>query len=103
MPCQINGWLPISLGRRLDVVRIFLTEQNLPNLTSLIVNAGTGEVGSAFGANAESNRAEVAAFDWNTVTDEFNLHISSLRQKIEIRARPKISHEAAKKAMSDYY
>lgn len=61
--------IPVSLGRRLDVVRLFLTEQKLPNLTSLIVNAGTGEVGSAFGANPEQVRAEVAAFDWSTVSE----------------------------------
>ncbi|MCO4090743.1 MAG: hypothetical protein HEQ34_02170 [Sphingorhabdus sp.] len=99
----VQSAIPISLGRRLDVVRIFLAEQKLPNLTSLIVNAGTGEVGVAFGSDAERIRAEVAAFDWSTVSDEFNLHISSLRKNIKPRSRPKISSEAARNLMSEYY
>lgn len=99
----IQSAIPISLGRRLDVVRSFLAEQKLPNLTSLIVNAGTGEVGVAFGSDAESIRVEVAAFDWSTVSEEFDLHISGLQKNIEARPRPKISSEAARKLMSEYY
>ena len=95
--------IPVSLRRRLDVVRLFLTEQKLPNLTSLIVNAGTGEVGSAFGANPEQVRAEVAAFDWSTVSEEFDLHIEGLRKGIAVRSRPKRTRDEAKKVMSAYY
>lgn len=95
--------IPVSLGRRLDVVRLFLTEQKLPNLTSLIVNAGTGEVGSAFGANPEQVRAEVAAFDWSTVSEEFDLHIEGLRKGNAVRSRPKRTRDEAKKVMSAYY
>lgn len=95
--------IPVSLGRRLDVVRLFLTEQKLPNLTSLIVNAGTGEVGSAFGVNPEQVRAEVAAFDWSTVSEEFDLHIEGLRKGIAVRSRPKRTRDEAKKLMSAYY
>lgn len=99
----VQSAIPISLGRRLDVVRIFLAEQKLPNLTSLIVNAGTGEVGVAFGADAENIRAKVAAFDWSSVSEEFNLHISSMRKNIDAHSRPKISSEAARNLMSEYY
>ena len=95
--------IPVSLRRRLDVVRLFLTEQKLPDLTSLIVNAGTGEVGSAFGANPEQVRAEVAAFDWSTVSEEFDLHIEGLRKGIAVRSRPKRTRDEAKKVMSAYY
>ena len=35
--------IPVSLGRRLDVVRMFLNEQKLPDLTSLVVNVGPGK------------------------------------------------------------
>jgi len=99
----IQRAIPISLGRRLDVVRMFLSEQKLPNLTSLVVSADTGEVGSAFGANPEQVRTEVAAFDWRAVSEEFDLHIDGLRKNIATLARRKISREAAKKEMSDYY
>lgn len=59
----IQNAIPVSLGRRLDVVRMFLDREELPDLTALVVNAGTGEVGSAFGANPESVRESVGAFD----------------------------------------
>lgn len=95
--------IPVSLGRRLDVVRMFLNEQKLPDLTSLVVNAGTGEVGSAFGGNPEQVRAEVAAFDWSAVSEDFDLHIEGLRKEIQARARPKLKRDAAKKVMFEYY
>ena len=94
--------IPVSLGRRLDVVRMFLNRESLPDLTVLVVNAGTGEVGSAFGADPDRVRAEVAAFDWGKVAEEFNLHISDLRKRIEATKRPKISRDRAKQMMVDY-
>jgi hypothetical protein len=94
--------IPVSLGRRLDVVRLFLNRESLPDLTVLVVNAGTGEVGSAFGANPDAVRAEVAAFDWSTVAEEFDLHISGLRKSIEATKRPKITRDSAKQMMADY-
>lgn len=95
--------IPISLGRRLDVVRMFLNEHALPDLTSLIVNADTGEVGSAFGADPVHVREQVAAFDWSTVSEEFVLHIEGLRNTAMARARPKRKRDEAKKLMSAPY
>jgi len=95
--------IPISLGRRLDVVRMFLNEHALPDLTSLIVNADTGEVGSAFGADPVHVREQVAAFDWSTVSEEFVLHIEGLRNTAMARARPKRKRGEAKKLMSAHY
>lgn len=95
--------IPISLGRRLDVVRMFLNEHALPDLTSLIVNADTGEVGSAFGADPVHVRQQVAAFDWSTVSEEFDLHIEGLRKEAAARSRPKRKRDEAKKLMSVHY
>lgn len=47
-------------------------------------------------------RAEVAAFDWSAVAEEFNLHIAGLRRGIEATQRPKITRDSAKEMMSDY-
>lgn len=99
----VQNAIPVSLGRRLDVIRLFIAEQKLPNLTSLIVNADTGEVGSAFGLNAVEARAQVAAFDWNAVSDQFSLKLAGLKKSAEARARPKISRAEAKDAMALYY
>lgn len=74
--------IPISLGRRLDVVRMFLNEHALPDLTGLIVNADTGEVGSAFGADPVHVREQVAAFDWSTVAaPPTQYHLGSTSEK----------------------
>jgi len=82
---------------------MFLNEHALPDLTSLIVNADTGEVGSAFGADPVHVREQVAAFDWGTVSDEFVLHIEGLRKAVVARARPKRKRDEAKKLMSAHY
>jgi len=99
----VQNAIPVSLGRRLDVVRMFLNDQNLPDLTVVVVNAGTGEVGSAFGANPHVVRAEVAAYDWSSVSEQFTLHITSLRKDVEARKRPKLNRDQAKDAMASYY
>jgi hypothetical protein len=99
----VQNAIPVSLGRRLDVVRMFLNKEALPDLTVLVVNAGTGEVGSAFGADPDKVRAEVAAFDWSAVAEEFDLHISGLRKEIAVTKRPKIKRETAKVMMVDFY
>ena len=95
--------IPVSLGRRLDVVRMFLNEQCLPDLTVIVVNAATGEVGSAFGANPDFVRAEVAAFDWSSVSKQFTLYIDGLREEGEARKRTKLNREQAKEVMARHY
>jgi hypothetical protein len=98
----VQNAIPVSLGRRLDVVRMFLNKEALPDLTVLVVNAGTGEVGSAFGGDPDKVRAGVAAFDWSMVAEEFDLHISGLRKSIEAAEQPKISRDTAKQMMFEY-
>lgn len=95
--------IPVSAGRRLEVVRRFLRQENLPDLTSLVVNSGTGEVGSAYAANPVTTRAEVSTFDWDSVAEEFDLHIANLRKDIPRRPKPKLSLAEAKELMSSYY
>lgn len=34
----VQNAIPVSTGRKLDVVRIFTNERNLPDVTSLIIN-----------------------------------------------------------------
>src|SRR5687768_11842992 len=95
--------IPVSAGRRLDVVRMFLTKEKLPDLTSLVVNADTGEVGAAFGADPETARAEVASFDWSAVAEEFDLHIAGLRKNLRAKSKPKVSRKDAVGLMWAYH
>ncbi|TKF95342.1 hypothetical protein, partial [Vibrio sp. F13] len=38
--------IPVSAGRKLDVVRLFTSERGLPDVTSLIINKTAGECGN---------------------------------------------------------
>ena len=40
--------IAVSAGRRLDVVRMFTAERDLPDLTSLVISKGSGECGTGF-------------------------------------------------------
>lgn len=99
----VQRTIPVGVGRRLEVVRIFLRERELPDLTSLVVNVDTGEVGAGFNANPDAVRKQVAAFDWSSVSDEFHLHIAGLQDTIATAKRPRLKHDQAKALMSSYY
>ncbi|MBB5271289.1 hypothetical protein [Quisquiliibacterium transsilvanicum] len=66
--------IAVSTGRRLDVVRMFTTERELPDLTSLIINKGSGECGIGFtrSFDPKAAREEVFSFDWSAVTTDFD-------------------------------
>lgn len=57
--------IAVSTGRRLDVVRRFTNERGLPDLTSLVVNQGSGECGVGFTRSFDPQAARDAAFDFD--------------------------------------
>ncbi len=92
-----------SAGRRLDVVRMFTTERNLPDLSSLVINGGTRECGRGFTASFDPKtvRAGVFAFDWSNVQTDFNWFVT-----LETKAaapKKKIIEADAKVLMHGYY
>ncbi|MDO6678437.1 MULTISPECIES: hypothetical protein [unclassified Shewanella] len=95
--------IPVSAGRKLDVVRIFTSERNLPDATSLIINKTAGECGSGMTDNFDPKqlREDVFNYDWSNVSNEFDLYIETA----EKNSTPpvKIKRVDAMKMTLDYY
>lgn len=94
--------IAVSAGRRLEAVRVFTTERGYPDITSLVVNASTGEVGSAFGTDPVARRAEIAAFDWSSVDDQFGDFITHLRAETTVK-RNKVKLGEAKRLIWEFF
>ncbi len=95
--------IPVSTGRRLDVVRMFTGERALPDLTSLVINENSGECGVGFTHSFDPvrTRETVFAFDWDQVTGDF-AGFATLAEAA-IKPRKKRRENEALTAMSDYY
>ncbi len=94
--------IAVSAGRRLEAVRVFTSRQGYPDITSLVVNASTGEVGSAFGTDPVARRAEIAAFDWSSVDDQFGDFITHLRAEKPVK-RKKVKLDEAKRLIWEFF
>ena len=99
----VQNAIAVSTGRKLDVVRIFTSERELPDVTSLIINKSEGECGTWFTDHfdPEKARSEVYSYDWSEVSSEFDLYIDT----VEKQATPKkrIKRSEAMIIMSEYY
>ena len=95
--------IAVSTGRKLDVVRIFTSERDLPDVTSLIINKNDGECGTGFTDHfdPEKARSEVFTYDWSEVSAEFDIYIETVEKQTTKRKR--IKRPAALKIMSAYY
>ncbi|AVX26346.1 Uncharacterized protein ALO42_04186 [Pseudomonas syringae pv. atrofaciens] len=98
----VQNAIPVSTGRRLDVVRMFTSERDMPDLTSLVISKGSGECGPGFRRNFDpvTAREAVFAFDWSDVTMDFDGFIDHTEQAI--KPRRTVSKGVALKLMSDY-
>ncbi|MGF1899448.1 hypothetical protein [Aliivibrio sifiae] len=99
----VQNAIAVSTGRKLDVVRLFTAERELPDVTSLIINKGQGECGSGFTEHFDpkETREVVFGYDWSAITDEFDLYI----EDAEKTAKPKIKlkrSEAIKMTLTYY-
>lgn len=67
--------IPVSTGRRLDVVRMFTKNAKSPDLTSLVVNKVKGECGDGFtrSFNPEKVRDKFQRHNWSKVKAQFLL------------------------------
>jgi hypothetical protein len=99
----VKNAIAVSTGRKLDVVRLFTVEENLPDITSLIINQSKGECGSGFTDHFDpvEKRAEVYAYDWSEVSPNFDLYIASAEQ--QAIPKKKIKRAEAKKISFAYY
>lgn len=99
----VQNAIAVSTGRKLDVVRIFTAERDLPDLSSLIINKGAGECGIGFTQHFDpiAAREKVFAFDWSVVSTDFDGYIKHTEASIIPKKR--IKRPEAIKAMSQYY
>ena len=95
--------IAISTGRKLDVVRLFTSERELPDLTSLIISKTSGECGVGFTQHFDpvAAREGVFAFDWSAVSTDFDGFIQHTETTITPRKR--IKKPEALKIMAQFY
>jgi hypothetical protein len=95
--------MAISAARRLEVIRLFTVERDLPDISALIVNKDTGKAGHGFNLTADPkhNRDRVYAYDWSTVSSDFDGFVT-VREKTLTR-RKKVTKAKALELMSQYY
>lgn len=95
--------IAVSTGRRLDVVRMFTSERQLPDLTSLVINKGSGECGSGFTRHFDpvTARERVFEFDWSTVSLEFAGFVKST--EVAVKPRKKVKEPRARELMATFY
>jgi hypothetical protein len=95
--------IPVSTGRRLDVIRVFAAERNIPNLSALILNKERRESGSGADDQADSKEISEAifAYDWQELTAEFDSYCT-LRRRAPA-PRKKVSAATARTLMAEHY
>jgi hypothetical protein len=91
----VRGAIPISIGNRLLIIELFCTENSLPNLACLAVNA-SGRPGDKYRKNWEDEMARVAAFDWTDVEVAWGLHVDAWR--IAAMPKPKLIRRSPEEA-----
>ena len=95
--------IAVSTGRRLDIVREFTIQQDLPDITSLVISQGTGECGIGFTRTFDpvAVREAVFAFDWSNVTLSFGGFVAARTTKLV--PRKKVNEDKALEIMSSYF
>jgi hypothetical protein len=98
----VRNAIPVSAGRRLEVVRLFTTQKCLPDITALVVNGNAGECGDSYLAHfdAEAIREDIYEYDWEGVSSEFNLYLTTIRPS---ESRTSRSRGSARKLMAEHY
>ncbi|MBA1431047.1 hypothetical protein IFT37_09080 [Pseudomonas fluorescens] len=99
----VQNAIPVSTGRRLDVVRLFTDERELPDLTSLVISKSTGECGSFFTRHFDpmAAREQVFSYDWNTATTDFAGFVEVTESAV--KPRKKVKKPQARERMAAYY
>lgn len=88
---EVQSAIAVSTGRRLDVVRAFTVDHDLPDLSSLVISKGTGECGSFYTRHfdAEMERKKVFAFDWSKASRDFDGFVTKVEKEVKPRKRRK--------------
>ncbi|QIE30348.1 hypothetical protein [Caballeronia sp. SBC2] len=100
---EVQNAIPVSSGRKLDVIRTFCLAHGLPDLASLVVNQASAKPGESYVGrhDADALQQKVFAFDWHGEAVPFEAHIGE-----EIRrAAPLVerTQDVAASLLFEYY
>jgi hypothetical protein len=73
---HVKGAIPVSTGRKLEVIFIFTKQRKLPDITCLVINQATGTVGARCVTDPKIEREKVMNFDWSAVFADFDAFIN---------------------------
>lgn len=101
--CHVQNAIPVSAGRRLEVIRLYCNEEGIPDLASLVVSKASGECGSFYVENFDpvSARAAVYARDWKGDIPDIDGYFDYSERQVKPRKVRKV--EEARQIMSDHY
>jgi len=76
---EVQAAVAVTVGRKLDAIGACASAKGLPDVTSLVVNATSGECTRNFPDHdsPEAARRQVYAFDWSAVADEFDAALAA--------------------------
>ncbi|BCG04722.1 hypothetical protein PPGU19_092900 (plasmid) [Paraburkholderia sp. PGU19] len=100
---EVQNMIPVSMGRKLDVVRTYCLKNQLPDLASIAINQETRDTGLSYvdKLNAPKRQQEVFTFDWESRAVEFDEHL--LQENRRTKKLVKRREDVARKVMREYY
>lgn len=100
---EAQNAIPVSTGRRLDVVKYFCETLRLPDLAGLVVNGLTDEPGGRYDKRhiAPEVQREAFDFDWKSRSHDFATYIATQRTLVPPLAKRKTGR--GRKASLQYY
>lgn len=104
----VQNAIAVSVGRRLNAVRIFTSKHQLPDISSLVINISSGDCGKSYlkNFNPDKERSAVYAHDWNKTVPEFREYLSQAKLSYlppKIVRKVSIKKSDANVLMSKYY
>jgi len=107
----VKGATAVSAGRRLGTLREkFTSPHKLPDLSALVLNKATKNNGDGYNRtfDGEAVRAEISAFDWNTVQNDFEYFVATEKMAVEERLikqrrSKKVKEDVARQIWWEYY
>ncbi|TCG09263.1 hypothetical protein BZM27_06355 [Paraburkholderia steynii] len=100
---EVQHMIPVSMGRKLDVVRTYCLKNQLPDLASIAINQETRNTGLSYvdKLNAPKRQQEVFTFDWESRAVEFDEHL--VQENRRTKKLVKRREDVARKVMREYY
>lgn len=99
----VQNSIPVSAGRRLEVIRLYCAEEGIPDLASLVISKVSGECGSFYVEHFDpvAARRAVYARDWSGDVPDIDGYFDYSERQAKPRKMRK--PEAARQLMSAHF